>query len=69
MKSEFVALGKVGEKQNGFVIFLRTFHVYLNMCLQFACIVIVSWSSEECKVVCIIVSLDMYVVDTIILSS
>ena len=64
MEYEFIALEKCGEEVEWLCHFLEDIQDGQNMCLQYAYIVIVNLLLIEHKTVCIMVSLDIFVVYT-----
>ena len=54
----------VGKRLNGYTTSSRIFESFQSLCLQYAYIVIVNFLLVEHKVICIRVSLDIFVVDT-----
>lgn len=56
---------KQEKKQNGFVISQKTFQCDLNLCQLYAYTVIVKQQQDRHRIICITVSLDIFVVDII----
>ena len=64
MGYDFIALDKYGKEAKWLRYFLGLFRDGQNSCLQFAYIAIVNLLLREHKTVCIMVSLDIFIGDT-----
>ena len=62
MEYEFIALDKSGKRLNGYATSYRTFQDGQNLYLQYAYTMIVNLLLVEHKTVCIMVSLDTFVI-------